>query len=64
MATLLCASVLASGCVSNPPARVGIDYCEHAEPIFWDSEQELEATPMPVVRQIVRHNERIEALCQ
>ncbi len=61
--TLLCSSALASGCVSNP-VRVGIEYCEHAKPIIWLSEQELLATPMPVTRQIVKHNEKVEALCR
>lgn len=54
--------LLASGCVSNPK-RVGVEFCEHSRPVYWNDEAELLATPLPVTRQIVRHNETVERLC-
>lgn len=61
---MLCASVLVlSGCAASQP-RVGVEFCDHARPIMWDSDAELDATPMPVTRQIVVGNEKYEALCK
>lgn len=60
---MLCASALVlSGCASKP-VRVGVEFCDHAKAIYWDSDAELDATPMPITRQIVVSNEKIEALC-
>ena len=39
-------------------------YCAIAEPIYWQSSEEVRATPINVTRQIVRHNETHEALCR
>ena len=62
--TMLCASLLVlSGCAANQ-LRVGVEFCDHARPIMWDSDAELDATPMPITRQIVMGNEKFEALCK
>lgn len=61
---LLCSSALVlSGCAANQ-VRVGVEFCDHARPIYWNSDAELDATPMPVMRQIVVGNEKYEALCK
>jgi len=58
---LLCASVLSAGCAVKTPQG---NYCDIAKPIWWDNAAQLDATPTPVVRQIVAHNETVGALCQ
>lgn len=61
---LLCSSALVlSGCAAKQ-VRVGVEFCDHARPIYWNSDAELDATPMPVTRQIVVGNEKYEALCK
>lgn len=60
---LLCVMLLASGCVSNP-TRVGVEFCEHARVLYWSDQSELDATPTPLVRQIVAHNEKVARLCR
>ena len=45
-------------------ATTGGSYCDIARPIWWDSAGELDATPPPITRQIVAHNETIETLCR
>lgn len=63
-AIMLCAiSLVLNGCASKP-LRIGVEFCDHAKPIYWDSDAELDATPMPVARQIVLSNEKIDALCK
>jgi len=57
----LCAAALATGCASPPSSG---NYCDIAVPIWWDSTEELDATPDPIVRQIVEHNETVAGLCQ
>ncbi|AEC22267.1 hypothetical protein PT7_P031 (plasmid) [Pusillimonas sp. T7-7] len=39
-------------------------YCELAKPIRWQTQTELDATPTPVVRQIVGHNETWAEVCR
>jgi len=56
----LCAVVLSAGCAVKTPQG---NYCDIARPIWWDSAEQLDATPTPVVRQIVAHNETVTALC-
>jgi len=56
----LCAAVLTAGCASPVSNDT---YCDIAKPIWWDSAEDLEATPTPVVRQIVEHNETVRAVC-
>jgi len=58
--TILCASVLIVGCAAPTPSG---NYCDIAAPIWWDSTEDLDATPTPIVRQIVEHNETVLALC-
>lgn len=38
-------------------------YCDIARPIWWDSTEQLDATPPAITRQIVAHNETVVALC-
>jgi len=56
-----CASVLLAGCAAPLPTG---NYCTIAKPIWWDSADQLDATPTPIVRQIVEHNETVAALCR
>lgn len=58
---MLCASALLGGCAQAPRATSSL--CALVEPIYWRDAAELEATPDGIVRQIVRHNERLEAVC-
>jgi hypothetical protein len=51
--------LLSAGCVVTASS-----YCEIAKPIRWESHVELNATPTPVVRQIVTHNEVWARLCR
>jgi len=57
---LLSAAALASGCAAPPTSG---NYCNIARPIWWDNTAQLDATPIPVVRQVVEHNETVAALC-
>jgi len=57
---LACATVLAAGCAATPSSG---NYCDIAAPIWWDSAEDLDATPDPIVRKIVEHNETVMALC-
>lgn len=50
---------LAGGC-----ATTGGSYCDIARPIWWQSADELDATPPAITRQIVAHNETVAALCR
>lgn len=56
---MLSVVALSSGCAS--PRTDG--YCELARPIWWESRDELQATPDSLVRQVVRHNETWAAVC-
>jgi len=57
---LLCAAVLAAGCAAPNSGN----YCDIATPIWWDSTEDLDATPDAIVRQIVEHNETVLTLCE
>lgn len=57
----LIASSLA-GCAA--PARVGVEYCDHARPVYFDSAAEVDRTPSEVRRQILESNEIWEKLCR
>jgi len=57
---MLCATLLAAGCAA--PTNSG-NYCDIAEPIWWDTTEQLDATPTPILRQIVEHNEIVQKLC-
>ncbi|MFA5662414.1 hypothetical protein [Castellaniella sp.] len=56
---MLCVTALIAGCAAIPAGS----YCDLANPIWWQSVDELDATPDGIVRQVVRHNERYEAVC-
>ena len=58
-AILLFVVTQASGC-----AVLSGSYCDLEQPIWWSDMAELEATPTPIVRQVVRHNERYQAVCK
>lgn len=56
------ASVASSGCATGKmPA--GIEYCQVASRIWYNSEAELQATPLPIVQQIEIENSKYERLC-
>lgn len=57
----LIASSLA-GCAA--PARVGVEYCDHARPIYFDSAAQVDRTPPPVRRQVLERNETWAKLCR
>lgn len=57
---LLIASSL-TGCAA--PARVGVEYCDHARPIYFDSAAEVDRTPADVRRQVLEVNEVWRRLC-
>lgn len=48
-----------SGCAS-----VNGDYCDIARPIWFDTGADVLATPADVRRQILTHNETVDALCK
>lgn len=57
----LIASSLA-GCAA--PARVGVEYCDHARPVYFDSAAQVDQTPAPVRRQVLERNETWARLCR
>jgi len=56
---ILFVSALIAGCAAPSSGN----YCDIAAPIWWDSAEDLDATPDPIVRQIVEHNETVLELC-
>jgi len=60
--TLLLLSLSGSGCAA--PERVGIEYCDHARPIYFDSGAQVQATPAPIRRQVLKGNKVWRALCE
>lgn len=59
---LLLLSLSLTGCAA--PARVGVEYCDHARPIYFDSAAQVERTPAPVRRQVLEWNETWAKLCR
>lgn len=55
-------SLSAVGCASKQVA-VGVEYCAVAQPIWFDSETEVDLTPATIKRQILKHNNTIVELC-
>jgi len=53
---------LSAGCASRP-ARVVAEYCEHAKPYWFDTSEQLKATPAPVRRFLRDNNNTWERLC-
>nr|DAE45749.1 MAG TPA: ABC transporter, substrate-binding protein transporter [Caudoviricetes sp.] len=51
-----------TGCGSLPP-RTGIEYCDHARPVYFNSAAEVDATPAAIRRQVLEHNEMVSRLC-
>lgn len=63
--TLLCASVLASGCAGVFPQRIVHDYCLVAQkPFQWNSDEEIDATPIRPLRYIEVDAETYRRLCK
>jgi len=58
---MACAVVLTAGCAAPTPSG---NYCDIARPIWWDNTAQLDATPDAIIRQVVEHNETVEALCR
>lgn len=54
-------SLSVTGCVA--PARVGVEYCEHARPVYFDTAAQVDATPASVRRQIRDGNAVWRQLC-
>lgn len=50
-----------TGCAA--PARVGVEYCDHARPIYFDSAAQVDQTPSQVRRQVLEWNETWRRLC-
>ena len=61
MMTLLLMSLSVIGCAV--PARVGVEYCDHARPVYFDSREQVQATPPPIRRQVLEGNKEWKALC-
>lgn len=49
------------GCAAQ--ARVGVEYCDHARPFYFESGEQVRATPEPVRRRILEDNKKRKALC-
>lgn len=56
---LVSIAALASGCVT-----ANSSFCDSARYIWFDDVAQLEQTPMPVKRQILDHNDKVDALCK
>lgn len=54
-------SLSLAGCVA--PARVGVEYCDHARPVYFDTVAQVDATPAPIRRQILGINSTWGELC-
>lgn len=61
MMMLLLIGLSLTGCAA--PARVGVEYCDHARPVYFDSAAQVDQTPGPVRRQVLEGNETWRALC-
>lgn len=59
--TLLMLSWSATGCAVCE--RVGVEFCPNTKPIVFTDRAEIEATPMPVKRQVLVHNRNHRDLC-
>jgi len=42
---------------------VGVEYCDHARPIYFDTAAEVDRTPADVRRQVLEANETWRELC-
>lgn len=51
---------LTAGCATT----VSGDYCDIARPIWFDTGDDVLATPADVRRQILIHNETVDVLCK
>ena len=49
-----------AGCAAVP---TGVEYCDHARPVYFGTAAEVDATPPGVRRQILEHNETVARLC-
>jgi len=58
---MLLLSLSGTGCAT--PERVCVDYCEHARPIYFDSQAQVGATPAPIRRQVLEGNKVWRRLC-
>lgn len=59
----LLSSLSLAGCASKS-APVGVEYCVVVEPIYFDSEPDVDLTPASIKRQILKHNNTIVELCR
>lgn len=56
-------SAIGSSLAGCATPRAGIEYCDHARPIWFDSAADVDATPAQVRRQVLEHNETVRRLC-
>lgn len=57
--TVICASVLLSGCAAT---RVD-SYCDIASPIYFSGDDVVETIDEDLLRDIITHNETWESIC-
>ncbi|KGD95226.1 hypothetical protein JL37_11055 [Achromobacter sp. RTa] len=50
-----------AGCAAL--VRVGVEYCDHARPIYFDSETQVDQTPAAIRREVLEGNETWRRLC-
>lgn len=46
------------------PARLGVEFCDHAQPVYVNSRAQVDATPPPIRRQILERNKGWRKLCE
>lgn len=56
---IACAALALAGCQTT-----GSGFCDVAEPYYFTNQAEIDQTPAPVLRHIVRNNEVGEKLCK
>lgn len=61
MMALLLMSLNVTGCVA--PAAVGVEFCDHARPVYFDAPEQVNATPPSVRRQVLDGNKTWKTLC-
>lgn len=57
---MIFAIALLSGCGT----KIIDTYCINSKEIVWESQQELDETPINIVKQIVIENEKIGVICK
>lgn len=50
--------------VCTVPARACVGYCDHAQPVYFDSAAHVDQTPASIRRQVLEWNEMWAKLCR